>query len=88
VLLALDLLGGVLKWLALMLAAPAAVALADGKSVLPFLITGFAVGLVGLGLDRLTPRSQWAGAWPARGVPGRGAGVNGGTRVRRASIPA
>jgi trk system potassium uptake protein TrkH len=55
VLLALDLLGGVLKWLALMLAAPAAVALADGKSVLPFLITGFAVGLVGLGLDRLTP---------------------------------
>ena len=35
--------------------APAAVALADGESVLPFLITGFAVGLVGLGLDRLTP---------------------------------
>ena len=55
VLLALDLLGGVLKWLALTLAAPAAVALADGESVLPFLITGFAVGLVGLGLDRLTP---------------------------------
>ena len=55
VLLALDLLGGVLKWLALTLAAPAAVALADGESVLPFLITGFAVGLVGLGFDRLTP---------------------------------
>jgi Trk-type K+ transport system membrane component len=45
----------VLKWLALVFAAPAAVALAEGESVLPFLVTGFAVGLAGLGLDRLTP---------------------------------
>ncbi|HEU5355404.1 MAG TPA: TrkH family potassium uptake protein, partial [Actinocrinis sp.] len=54
-LLALDLLGGVLKWLSLALAAPVVVALADGEPVLPFLITGFALGLAGLGLDRLTP---------------------------------
>ena len=52
---ALDLAGAVLKWLALAFAAPAVVALTDGESVLPFVISGAAVGLVGFGLDRLTP---------------------------------
>ena len=54
-LVALDLVGAVLKWLALAFAAPVAVALANGESTLPFLIPGIAVGLAGLGLDRLTP---------------------------------
>jgi trk system potassium uptake protein len=55
VLAALDLVGAVLKWLALAFAAPVAVALANHESPLPFLITGLAVGMIGLGLDRLTP---------------------------------
>jgi trk system potassium uptake protein len=44
-----------LKWLALAFAAPAAVALGNGESALPFVISGVGTGLVGLGLDRLTP---------------------------------
>lgn len=44
-----------MKWLALAFAAPVVVALANGESPLPFLITGIVVGLIGLGLDRLTP---------------------------------
>jgi hypothetical protein len=61
--LVLDLLGGVLKWLALAFAAPLAVALADGEPALPFLICGLAVAVVGWGLDRLTPdRSGLAAA--------------------------
>ncbi len=53
--LALDLVGAVLKWLSLAFVAPVAVALGNGESALPFVISGLAVGLVGLGLDRLTP---------------------------------
>jgi trk system potassium uptake protein TrkH len=55
VLLALDLAGGVLKWLAVAFAAPAAIALADGEPALPFVISGLAVAVAGWGLDRLTP---------------------------------
>ncbi len=52
---ALDLVGAVLKWLALSFAAPLAVALADGEAVLPFVLAGLATLAVGLALDRLTP---------------------------------
>jgi trk system potassium uptake protein TrkH len=55
VLVALDLVGAVLKWLALAFAAPIAVALANGESALPFLISGLALGMVGLVMDRVTP---------------------------------
>lgn len=52
---ALDLVGGVLKWLALAFTAPLVVALADGEAALPFLSAGLATGAAGLALDRLTP---------------------------------
>ncbi|MGH3397397.1 MAG: TrkH family potassium uptake protein [Streptosporangiaceae bacterium] len=51
----LDLFGTVMKWLALAFAAPAAVAVAEGESVLPFLVSGVAAAVVGWGLTRLTP---------------------------------
>ena len=51
----LDLLGAVLKWLALAFAAPVAVAVTDGESVLPFLISGLGAAVVGWSFDRLTP---------------------------------
>jgi hypothetical protein len=44
VLVALDLVGAVLEWLALAFAAPVVVALANGESALPFLISGVAGG--------------------------------------------
>jgi trk system potassium uptake protein TrkH len=53
--LVLDLVGAVLKWLALAFAVPVAVAVADGESALPFLVAGLAAAAVGWGLDRLTP---------------------------------
>lgn len=54
-LVALDLVGAVLKWLALSFAAPLAVALGEGESVLPFLLAGLATLAAGLALDRLSP---------------------------------
>jgi trk system potassium uptake protein len=53
--LTLDLLGAVLKWLAVAFAASAAVALGAGEDPVPFLISGVVAAGVGLGLDRLTP---------------------------------
>ncbi|MGH2867316.1 MAG: TrkH family potassium uptake protein [Solirubrobacteraceae bacterium] len=53
--LALDLVGAVLKWLALAFMAPAALALSDGEAVLPFVLSGLVTAAVGLVLDRLTP---------------------------------
>ena len=64
---ALDLVGAVLKWLALAFAAPVAVALANGESPLPFLITGLAVGMIGLGFDRLTPDRAGLSLGPREG---------------------
>jgi trk system potassium uptake protein TrkH len=61
---ALDLVGGVLKWLAPAFLAPAVVALGYGEPSWPFLAAGAITGLAGLGLDQITGSKQGAAITP------------------------
>jgi trk system potassium uptake protein TrkH len=51
---ALDLVGGVLKWMGAAFAVPAAVALGYGDPVWPFLVSGGVAAAAGMALDTLT----------------------------------
>jgi len=61
---ALDLVGGVLKWLAPAFLAPAAVALGYHEPVWPFLVAGAACGTMGLALDQITGEKRGAAVTP------------------------
>lgn len=64
---ALDLVGGVLKWVAVTFLLPAAVALAYGESPAPFLAGGAITGVAGWLLDQLTGDKQGAAVGPREG---------------------
>jgi trk/ktr system potassium uptake protein len=51
---ALDLVGGVLKWMAVAFLVPAAVAVGYGEAVWPFLVAGVITAAAGIGLDTIT----------------------------------
>lgn len=57
---ALDLVGGVLKWVGAAFLVPAAVALGYGEPVWPFLVSGAVTAGVGLALDQFTQGSREA----------------------------
>jgi trk system potassium uptake protein TrkH len=62
---ALDLVGGVLKWVAPAFLLPAAVAVGYGEDVWwAFLVAGFVTGLAGLALDRITGERRGAAVTP------------------------
>jgi len=64
---ALDLVGGVLKWVGVTFLAPAAVALGYGDPVWPFLVAGALTAAAGLGLDALTGDKSAAAVGPREG---------------------
>ena len=64
---ALDLVGGVLKWVALTFLAPALVALGYGESPAPFLIGGVITAAAGWSLDRITGDKQGTAVGPREG---------------------
>jgi trk system potassium uptake protein len=55
---ALDLVGGVLKWMGAAFVVPAAVALGYGDPVWPFLVSGAITAAAGMGLDTITGEHQ------------------------------
>ena len=61
---ALDLVGGVLKWVGVAFAVPAAVALGYGEPVWPFLASGAVTAGAGLLLDQITGRKSGAAVSP------------------------
>jgi trk/ktr system potassium uptake protein len=61
---ALDLVGGVLKWLAPAFLAPAAVAVGYGEPFWSFLVAGAITGAAGLGLDQITGDKHGAAVTP------------------------
>jgi trk system potassium uptake protein TrkH len=61
---ALDLVGGVLKWLAPAFLLPTAVAAGYGEDVWPFLVAGAITGTTGLLLDQITGEKQGAAVTP------------------------
>ncbi len=61
---ALDLVGGVLKWLAPAFLAPAAVAIGYGEDFWSFLVAGAITGTAGLALDQITGEKQGAAVTP------------------------
>jgi trk/ktr system potassium uptake protein len=61
---ALDLVGGVLKWLAPAFLAPVVVAIGYGEPFWAFLVAGAITGLAGLGLDQITGEKQGAAITP------------------------
>jgi trk/ktr system potassium uptake protein len=64
---ALDLVGGVLKWVGAAFAVPAAVALGYGESPWPFLFGGAVTGSVGVALDRITGTKSAEAVGPREG---------------------
>jgi trk system potassium uptake protein len=64
---ALDLVGGVLKWVGAAFAVPAAVALGYGEAVWPFLVAGVITGGAGLALDQITGPKSAAAVGPREG---------------------
>jgi len=61
---ALDLVGGVLKWLAPAFLAPVVVAIGYGEPFWAFLVAGVITGLTGLALDQITGDKQGAAVTP------------------------
>jgi trk system potassium uptake protein len=61
---ALDLIGGVLKWVGAAFAVPALVALGYGEPVWPFLVSGAVTAGCGLGLDQITGPKSGAAVGP------------------------
>ena len=61
---ALDLVGGVLKWLAPAFLAPTAVAIGYGEPFWSFLVAGAITGAAGLALDQITGEKQGAAITP------------------------
>jgi trk system potassium uptake protein TrkH len=61
---ALDLVGGVLKWLAPAFLAPAAVAIGYGEPFWSFLVAGAITGAAGLALDQITGEKHGAAITP------------------------
>jgi trk system potassium uptake protein len=61
---ALDLVGGVLKWVGAAFAVPAAVALGYGEPVWPFLVAGVVTAGAGLLLDQITGPKSGAAVGP------------------------
>jgi trk system potassium uptake protein len=57
---ALDLVGGVLKWMGGAFLVPAAVALGYGEAVWPFLVSGVVTAAAGIGLDTITGEHRGA----------------------------
>jgi trk system potassium uptake protein len=64
---ALDLVGGVLKWVGAAFVVPTAVALGYGEPVLPFLIGGVITSGAGFALDQITGRKSAAAVGPREG---------------------
>lgn len=64
---ALDLLGGVLKWVGPAFLAPAAVAVAAGEPPWPFLLAGAATSAAGMALDQLTDERREGRIGPREG---------------------
>ncbi|MBS1676440.1 MAG: TrkH family potassium uptake protein [Actinobacteria bacterium] len=64
---ALDLLGGVLKWVGLAFLAPAAVALVEGEAPWPFLPAGAITSAAGVALDLLTDERREERIGPREG---------------------
>lgn len=64
---ALDLVGGVLKWVGVAFLVPLAVAVGYGEAVLPFLIGGVVTGGAGLALDQITGPKSGAAVGPREG---------------------
>ena len=64
---ALDLVGGVLKWVGLAFLAPAALALGYGEPVWPFLLSGAVTAAAGWALDLLTGDRQGDRVGPREG---------------------
>jgi trk system potassium uptake protein TrkH len=64
---ALDLVGGVLKYLGLAFLVPAALALGYGDPVLPFLLAGAITAAVGWSLDRITGSKKGERVGPREG---------------------
>jgi trk system potassium uptake protein TrkH len=61
---ALDLVGGVLKWLAPAFLLPTAVAIGYGEDFWAFLVAGAITGIAGLSLDQITGSKQGAAITP------------------------
>ena len=61
---ALDLVGGVLKWLAPAFLVPVVVAIGYGEPFWAFLVAGAITGLAGLALDQITGEKQGAAVTP------------------------
>ena len=61
---ALDLVGGVLKWLAPAFLLPVVVAIGYGEPFWPFLVAGAITGLAGLALDQITGEKHGAAITP------------------------
>ena len=61
---ALDLVGGVLKWLAPAYLLPAAVAVGYGEPFWSFLVAGALTGTAGLALDQITGDKEGAAVTP------------------------
>jgi trk system potassium uptake protein len=64
---ALDLVGGVLRWVGAAFAVPAAVALGYGEPILPFVIGGVVTAGVGYLLDQITGPKTGAAVGPREG---------------------
>jgi trk system potassium uptake protein TrkH len=64
---ALDLVGGVLKWVGAAFVVPLAVALGYGEPFLPFLIGGVITSAAGFGLDQITGPKSGAAVGPREG---------------------
>ena len=64
---ALDLVGGVLKWVSITFLLPGVVALGYGESPAPFLVGGVITAAAGWTLDRLTGDKQGAAVGPREG---------------------
>ena len=64
---ALDLVGGVLKWVGVAYVVPVAVALGYGEPVLPFLAGGAITAGAGLLLDQITGPKSGAAVGPREG---------------------
>ena len=55
---ALDLVGGVLKWVGAAFLVPAAVAVGYGEPFWPFLVAGAVTAAAGIGLDTITGENR------------------------------
>ena len=84
----LDLVGAVLKWVGLTFLAPAAVAVGYGEPWWPFVVSGTATVVAGLGARPADRRPVGRRRRAARGLPRHRAAVARRARLRGAALPA